>query len=323
MENTFHKKTYLGLLCLGILFCICVGVLFHSRNRNAEGKAPKKVGAIYMTMNNPYFEVVNEEIKAIVKERGDILLVRDSAMDNEIQNQQIEDLIEEGADILIINAVDWKGVSAGLKKAKEAGVPVIAVDAEVYDDSLVACTVISDNDMAGALCAENLMKERKEANILFLIQSANKSALDRIQGFKDALDAAGWSYHVVDELDCQGQLEVTQPLVEELLSRTKEIDVVMALNDPSALGAMAALDAEGMLEDVLVYGTDGAPEAKRMIKEGRMQETIAQSPMEVGKVTARMIYDVLDGKEVPKMTEIPVWEITSSNVDEFDLTGWQ
>lgn len=322
MKKAEHKA-FLGVLGLGVMLCICTALLYHSRNKNSEGISPYKIGAIYMTMNNPYFEVLNEEIKAIVKEKGDILITRDSVMDNEVQNKQIEEMIEDGMDILIINAVDWKGVSKGLKKAEEAGVPVIAVDAEVYEDSLVEGTVTSDNYMAGKLCAENLMHERKGAKILFLIQSNNKSALDRIQGVKDVLDAADWPYTVVDEVDCKGQLEVAEPLVEEKLKKNEKIDVVISLNDPSAMGAMSALDAAGLLQEVLVYGIDGAPEAKRMIKEGKMQATIAQSPMEVGRITAQRVYEVLKGKEIPENTVIPVEEITSENLDNFNLTGWQ
>lgn len=66
--------------------------------------------------------------------------------------------------------------------------------------------------------------------------------------------------------------------MEKVLNKTKDIDVVMALNDPSAMGAMAALDAEHMLSDVLVYGADGSPEAKTMIYENKMAATSAQSP---------------------------------------------
>ena len=156
-----------------------------------------------------------------------------------------------------------------------------------------------------------------------MIQENNKSALDRIQGFKDTLDQAGWPYEVVDELDCQGQLEIAQPLVENVLKERKDINVVMGLNDPSALGAMAALDAENMLSDVLVYSVDGAPEAKTMIYEGRMTATAAQSPLTTGSVAADQLYDVLEGKEIPKKTVLPVELVTENNIDQFSLTGWQ
>lgn len=67
----------------------------------------------------------------------------------------------------------------------------------------------------------------------------------------------------------------------------------MALNDPSALGAMAALQEHGLLENTAVYGVDGAPEAKSMIREGVMTATAAQSPIRIGQITAQTVYAIL------------------------------
>ena len=323
MEKRKKRLTLLGIAALLLLIVGCVGLLIFSRNRNKEGEPQKRIGALYMTMNNPYFEVINEQVKAVVKNNGDVMITRDSAMDAEMQDRQIEELIEEGVDALLINAVDWKNIGDSLDKAKKAGVPIIAVDTEVYDDDLVDGTVISDNYHAGELCAQNLMMKRQSGKILFLVQNTNKSAVDRIQGFKDTLAESGWEYENVGELECLGQLEVAQPLVEEVLQSRQDIDVVMALNDPSALGAMAALDAVGMLSDVLVYGVDGTPEAKNMISEQKMTATAAQSPMKTGATVASMLYDFLDKKKIDKKTVLPVTLITEDNIEQFSLNGWE
>lgn len=323
MEKRKKRLTLLGIAALLLLIVGCVGLLIFSRNRNKEGEPQKRIGALYMTMNNPYFEVINEQVKAVVKNNGDVMITRDSAMDAEMQDRQIEELIEEGVDALLINAVDWKKIGDSLDKAKKAGVPIIAVDTEVYDDDLVDGTVISDNYHAGELCAQNLMMKRQSGKILFLVQNTNKSAVDRIQGFKDTLAESGWEYENVGELECLGQLEVAQPLVEEVLQSRRDIDVVMALNDPSALGAMAALDAVGMLSDVLVYGVDGTPEAKTMISEQKMTATAAQSPMKTGATVASMLYDLLDKKKIDKKTVLPVTLITEDNIEQFSLNGWE
>lgn len=315
--------TLLGTTILLAILIGCIGILIFSRNRNESGQPQKKIGAVYMTMNNPYFEVINEQIKAVVKSRGDVIMTRDSAMDAKMQQRQIDELIEEGVDGLLINAVDWKQIGESLDKAEKAGIPVIAVDTEIYDDSAVDGTVISDNYNAGVICAEDLMKKRESGTILFLVQNTNKSAMDRIQGFQDTLAQAGWGYENAGELDCLGQLEIAQPLVEKVLEERRDIDVVMALNDPAALGAMAAMDAAGMLSDVLVYSVDGTPEAKTMIYENKMTATAAQSPMKTGATTARMLYDILDGKEIEKKMVLPVTLITEENVDQFSLTGWE
>ena len=163
----------------------------------------------------------------------------------------------------------------------------------------------------------------KKGKILFLVQSENKSAIDRIKGFKETLEKAGWNYENIGDIECKGQLEVSQPLVENVLTKTKDIDVVVALNDPSAMGAMAALDAEHMLSDVLVYGADGSPEAKTMIYKNRMTATAAQSPRITGKKTVEMLYKILAGKPVESQYIVPVRLITRDNVEEYSLSGWQ
>lgn len=314
---------YAGYVIVAALFAISTMLLFFSRNKNEDGKPIKTIGALYMTMNNPYFEVINEEVKAVVESRGDVLETRDSAMDAKVQAKQVERFIEEKVDCILINAVDWKNIGASLEKAKKAGIPVIAVDTLVYNQSLVDGTVVSNNYEAGQQCAQDLMKRRKSGKILFLVQSENKSAIDRIKGFKETLEKAGWKYEDVGDLECKGQLEVAQPLVENVLNKTKDIDVVMALNDPSAMGAMAALDAQHMLSEVLVYGADGSPEAKTMIYENRMTATSAQSPQMTGKKTVEMLYNILDGKTAEKQFTVPVTLITKDNVDEYSLSGWQ
>lgn len=319
------KKAVLcvGYVVVAVLFIAGIILLFFSRNKNENGTPKRTIGALYMTMNNPYFEVINEEIKAVVESRGDVLETRDSGMDANVQAKQVESFIDEQVDCILINAVDWKKIGSSLEKAKKSGIPVIAVDTLVYNQSLVDGTVVSNNYEAGQQCAEDLMRQRKNGKILFLVQSENKSAIDRIKGFKETLEKANWKYENVGELECKGQLELSQPLVEKVLNKTKDIDVVMALNDPSAMGAMAALDAEHMLSDVLVYGADGSPEAKTMIYEGRMTATSAQSPRTTGKKTVEMLYRILDGKTVEKQSIVPVSLITKDNIDEYSLSGWQ
>ena len=314
---------YVGYVSVAVVFAISIVLLFYSRNKNESGKAKRTIGASYMTMNNPYFEVINEEIKAVVENKGDVLETRDSAMDAEVQSEQVEGFIDEKVDCILINAVDWKAIGSSLKKAKKAGIPVIAVDTLVYDQSLVDGIVVSDNYEAGAQCAKDLMKRKKKGKILFLVQSENKSAIDRIKGFKETLEKAGWNYENIGDIECKGQLEVSQPLVENVLTKTKDIDVVVALNDPSAMGAMAALDAEHMLSDGLVYGADGSPEAKTMIYKNRMMATAAQSPRITGKKTVEMLYKILAGKPVESQYIVPVRLITRDNVEDYSLSGWQ
>ncbi len=313
------------LACVAFILLIipCVSVLIRSENRNESGDRQRKIGALYMTMNNPYFEVLNGEIETYVKSRGDVLIARDSSLDEDMQIRQVREMIKEKADILLINAVDWKKITPALEEAKKAGIPVIALDAKVYDQDLVASTVVSDNYEAGAACAGDLMTRKDGGRILFLVQSNNRSAVERIEGFKDTLEEAGWDYTSVGEIECMGQLEIAEPQVSELLNAGEKIDVVMALNDPAAQGAMAALDARGELENVLVYGVDGSPTSKMMISEKRMTATASQSPVTLGEKAMENTYRLLEGDKVESLVTVSTVLINQENIGQFSLTGWQ
>ena len=104
---------------------------------------------------------------------------------------------------------------------------------------------------------------------------------------------------------------------------SSRLDAVMSLNDPSALGAMAALQEHGMLQDTAVYGVDGAPEAKSMISEGAMTATAAQSPIRLGQITAQTVYAILNGEDYEKEITVPVELVTKDNVNGYDMDGWQ
>lgn len=308
----------IGILAAALV--IVLGYILHLGQTDGDGHF--RIGATYMTMNNPFYSVIDEELRLKIESRGDILLTRDPALDQEKQNQQVHELLQEGIDVLVINPVDYQQVHTALSEAKEAGVPVVVVDSQVNDTDLIACTIASDNYGAGVLCAQHLMQTRDSAHIVLLEHPMAQSAVDRIRGFCDTI-AHHPAYQIVDRANSEGQLEIAMPELSALLDAGEPIDTVMALNDPSAMGAMAALEEHGLLDHTLVYGVDGAPEAKSMIAEGSLTGTVAQFPIKIGQTTAQTIYQILSGKSYPSEITIPVEFITSENLDQFDMDDWQ
>lgn len=200
-----------------------------------QQETPLRIGATYMTMNNPFYSVIDEELRLMIESRGDILLTRDPALDQNKQNDQIHELLAGGIDLLVINPVDFQQIRPALEEAREADVPVVIVDSQVSDPSLVACTIASDNYGAGVLCAEHLMSTRDSARIALLEHPTAQSAVDRIRGFCDTI-AAHPQYQIAGRASSDGQLELAMPALDGLLDADPTIDVVMALNDPTALG---------------------------------------------------------------------------------------
>ena len=222
----------------------------------------------------------------------------------------------------MLNPVDYREIEPALREAQKAGVPVVVIDSQVGNPDLVACTIASDNYGAGVLCAEHLMNTRDSAKVVLLEHASTKSGRDRIQGFCDTL-ASDVNYQIIGRADSAGQLEVAMPEMDKLLEQGIVPDAVMSLNDPSALGAMAALQEHGMLQDTAVYGVDGAPEAKSMISEGAMTATAAQSPIRLGQITAQTVYAILNGEDYEKEITVPVALVTRDSVNSYDMDGWQ
>lgn len=301
---------------------LLLAVMFILGMTNVSLAEGKKFGATYMTMNNPFFGAMNDAIKGAVEANGDILITLDPALDQVRQISQIEDLIAQGVDAIFLNPVDWQGVTPALIACKEAGIPIINVDAPVYDEEYVACIVASDNVSAGQLCGEDMLKRINGGKVVILEHPTAKSAVDRILKF-DELIADNPSFVVVARQSSEGQLEIAMPVMENIIQANPDISAVMCLNDPTALGAIAALRAANALEGVLIYGVDGSPDAKKMIKDGLMTGTAAQSPINIGITAVEMAYKLLSGEEIEKNVLVPIQLITADNVDEFGVDGWQ
>ncbi len=287
-----------------------------------EEKKARKFGATYMTMNNPFFIALNDGIKSVVEPKGDSVVALDPALDQAKQISQIEDLIAQKVDAIFLNPVDWKGVKPALEAAKKANIAIINVDAPVFDVDLVASVVASDNYKAGVLVFEDVAKRLKGGNVVLLEHPTAKSAIDRTKAFEDSIkDKPEWK--IVAKQTSDGQLEKAMPVMENILQAQKQIDVVYGLNDPTAMGALAAMQAAKREKDVLIYGVDGAPDAKKMVKDGKLTGTAAQSPKGIGKTAAETAYKILAGETVDKTILVPVTLITKDNVDQFGTDGWQ
>ena len=273
-------------------------------------------------MNNEFYKVVNNQIRMQVEKNGDEMITLDPALDQKKQNEQIKQLVKRKVDAIFLNSVDWKEVESGLKAAKKAKIPVIVIDSQVYRNDLVTMTIVSDNYKAGVLCAKEMMKQKDHANIVLLTHNAARSAVDRINGFTDTIKK-NKNYKILASADTQGQIERALSKVDKIIEKYKNIDVVMGLNDPAAMGALAALDSKGAREGVLVYGIDGSPEGKKLIKEGMMTGTAAQSPKQMADTAINAAYKILQGKKVEKKKVISVQMITKKNVEQTDISRWQ
>lgn len=317
------KRFYKNMIYIIIFFMVLIIFTVTYNIYTAPIAKHKIFGVSYMTMNNPFYKIINNEILKVVEKNNDTLITLDPELDVDKQNEQIYKFIDQKVDGIFINPIDFEQIEPALQAAKRANIPVIIIDAPVSDESLVNCTIVSDNYDAGVQCAKDMMERLDSANIVLLKHTTAKSAKERIEGFLSVIDN-NEKYKVINEAECDGQLEIAMPKMQEIIEETPDIDVVMALNDPSALGALAALEKNNK-NDVMVYGIDGTPEIKALIGRNQMiVGTVAQSPIKMGQIAVENMYNILNGKKkIEKNIIIPISLINKENLFKYDEDRWQ
>ena len=320
-----YKRVLIGVIAAADILVVAAALYFlcgsvdYSVNQKQNCHT---IGVSYMTMNNEFYTILNEEIAAKVESEGDMFMLYDPALDEEKQLEQIDRMLDEKIDVLVVTPVNRETLTPALERARREGVRVIVVDSEADDEDIADCTIKSDNYNAGVQIGRLAAADGRKKRFVLLTHNTAKSGVDRMQGFKDTVASAD-NIEIVAELECEGQLELAEPALNDFIKTGRRFDAVFALNDLAAVGAVAALEENGLLENTEIYGVDGAPDAKGLIKENIMKATAAQFPTEIGKKTGDVIYELLAGKPVQKQILVPTELIDSENLDRYGVERWQ
>lgn len=283
----------------------------------AQPGTAKTFAVSFQTMNNPFFVELNEGLKSAIEAKGDRLVTLDARYDSLKQKNDLSDSMLQNPAALFVNPVNWEGIRGPLLEAKRKQIPVIIVDAPVSEPDLVVCQVASDNVEAGRLAAESLAKVNPKAKIAILHLSINKACIDRVQGFREV--AAKYpNLTILDTQEGKGTSEGARPAMVDLLGRYPELDACFPINDPSALGAISAIESATPPRKVTVVTVDGSKEGIAAIKAGKLLSSSAQFPREIGRVAAENAYSHLAGNRVEKDIKIPVKLVTRENAEQFE-----
>ena len=284
-----------------------------------------KIGVTYMTMNNDFYKTLNAELEKKTNQQGSRLYVRDPELDEGKQSQQIDFFVKEKVNVIVINPVKSNSPSiiSSLQKAKKAGIKIIVVDTPISKEVAVDTTIVSDNYQAGVLIAKDMMKRLPAANILLLEHRNAVSAMDRIRGFVETIKDQP-RYKIVSQKETLGQTEEAMPQVKSALDEGMDFNVVMALNDRAAIGALAAIKNNGLNRKLSIYGVDGSPDIKNFLATTNdIEGTVAQSPIQMGRKVAQVIELMQEGKSYDSQYLIPVHLVNRDNISQYTVTGWQ
>jgi erythritol transport system substrate-binding protein len=234
------------------------------------------IAIITPSHDNPFFkaEAVGAEAKA--KELGydTIVLVHDD--DANKQSQLIDTAIGRGAKAIILDNAGSDASIAAVQKAKDAGIPSFLIDREINATGIAVSQIVSNNYQGAQLGAEEFVKLMGEKGnyVELLGREADLNAGIRSKGYHDTIDEYPDLKMVAQQSANWSQTEGYSKM-ETILQANPDIKGVISGNDTMAMGAIAALQAAGR-KDVIVVGFDGSNDVRDSIKAGGIKATVLQ-----------------------------------------------
>jgi fructose transport system substrate-binding protein len=275
---------------------------------------------ITKTETNPFFVKMREGATAKAGELGIDLKAyagKDDG-DNEGQVAAIETCIADGVKGILITPSDTKAIVPSIKKARDAGILVIALDTPLEPIDAADMTMATDNFQAGfligAYAKAKLGDAAKDAKIGFLDINSKQVTVDvlRDQGFMKGFGIDVKDPNVIGDEDdprivghdyTNGNPEGGRKAMENLLQINPDINVIHTINEPAAAGAYEALKAVGKEKQVLIMSVDGGCPGVKDVAAGIIGGTSQQYPLLMASMGVEAIKKFADTGEKPKATE--------------------
>ncbi|MEH6580241.1 MAG: ABC transporter substrate-binding protein [Amphritea sp.] len=302
------------------MFVLLLLVLFNGTTA-AAGKL--SIGISVSDLGNPYFVQIargaESKARELVGDDAEIVVVS-SAYDVQRQIAQIDDFIARKMDMILLSAASYEGVEVAVRRAREAGVKVLAVDVKAKGAD---ATVTTDNIQAGKIACEYLVSQLKgKGNIVIINGPQVSSVKERVRGCTSVLSEFPEIQLLSSDKNGGGSREGGLETMTFLLTAFPRIDGVFAINDPSAMGAVQAAQ-QALRDDFLIVAVDGAPVAEQQLRvpNSLLRATAAQFPNRMAAKAVEIGYQLMNGEVLEQNTVlIPAELVTVETVDTYK--GW-
>lgn len=255
------------------------------------------VGVSWSNFQEERWKTDEAAIVGALEAGGAEYISADAQSSSSKQLSDVESLIAQGVDALIILAQDAQAIGPAVQAAADEGIPVIAYDRLIEDDRAFYLTF--DNVEVGRLQAQAVFDAMPKGNYVMIKGSPTDPNADFLRGGQqeilEAAIAAG-DIKIVGEAYTDGWLPANaQRNMEQILtSADNAVDAVVASNDGTAGGVVAALTAQGM-EGIPVSGQDGDHAALNRVAKGHQTVSVWKDARELGKAAGEIAVQLAGG----------------------------
>ncbi|MDB5622135.1 MAG: LacI family transcriptional regulator [Devosia sp.] len=280
----------------------------------------EQIGLMVQDMSNPFFAAMEKGAQEAAAEIGATLNTQDAQLDLANQNTQIDAFIQQGVDLIVISAVDQAGIAPAIERAKAAGVIVMAVDTPaVGADAVFQTNAVQAGEVS---CTYLFEQMGGKGQVLLVDGTPIQTIIDRITGCKNV--AANFpDIQIVGQQASRNDRASGMSVTTDMLTANPDVTGIFGMNDPSALGAVLAVEQAGKAGQIKVTGVDGSPEAvQELNREGSpFIGTATQNPGEMVREAVKAAVAMSEGKTLEETNVlIPSVLVTRDNVAEYP--GW-
>lgn len=289
-----------ALLTAALIATVAVGCTdTKTGTDDAGGDGAIKIGLVTKTDSNPYFVALRDAAQAEADRSGAELVALAGKFDgdNDGQVAAIENLVQQGAKTILVTPSNSTGILGAIKKARDRGILVIALDTETDPQDAVDATIATDNTEAGRLQGQYVkaaLNGQPARSILLDGTPGSTVSEQRNAGFVEAA-----APEVLGQEATNGEQEAAQTATENLLQRVTTLNSIYTLNEPAARGAYVALQARGLAGQVVIGSIDGSCQGVTDVKDGKIAVTVMQFPKKMAEQGVQAAVEFAETGEKP------------------------
>lgn len=292
-----------------------------SDSSGSGGGEKVQVGLITKTDTNPFFVKMKQAATAAAKTSGAELTTAAGKFDGDNQSQvtAIENMVARGVKGILITASDTKAIVPSVKKARDQGVEVIALDTPLDPQDASDALFATDNLKAGELIgkwAKAKFGDKKAVIAMLDLNPGVSVGVLRHNGFLKGFGIKDGDPQIAGAADTQGDQAKGQAAMENLLQKNPAINLVYTINEPAAAGAYTALKQAGKAKQATIVSVDGGCTGVANVKKGVIAATSQQYPKNMAADGVKAVVDFAkNGKKVSGYTDTGVNLITDDPQD--------
>ncbi|MGR3433794.1 MAG: D-xylose ABC transporter substrate-binding protein [Shimia sp.] len=273
------------------------------------------VGVSWSNFQEERWKTDEAAIRAALEEAGATYVSADAQSSSAKQLSDVESLIAQGVDALIILAQDASAIGPAVQAAADEGIPVVAYDRLIEDERAYYLTF--DNVEVGRMQARAVLEAAPSGNYVMIKGSPTDPNADFLRGGQqEVIEAAieAGDITIVGEAYTDGWLPANaQRNMEQILTANDNmVDAVVASNDGTAGGVVAALTAQGM-EGIPVSGQDGDHAALNRVAKGTQTVSVWKDARELGRAAGEIAVALAGGTDMGDIDGTKMFDTPGGN----------